>query len=607
MANAAGLVACAEWMFTCVLGLVAASCVVPDPEPRHAAYEDVRRVVALLDDIAAEYPRSVDDHAITSPSRMKVIETMLHDAQLFGSRFADDERTALAEIESAVKRLTDPPAVVQRARGLRRSLMAGYGLVLAPPGPLDRARAVQQWEMLCAGCHGIAGMGDGPQGLGLDPEPKDFHEWAFMAELAPSRAFSQIADGVRATAMPQWGLFSTRERWGLAFLVFGFRYDAGAIERGRAVLGRQWAPSSISAVADLTDRQLVDQLRGRGFDESSAMDALAYLRGAVPFEPPTGRLAEVRLRLGELATQYPARGVEPARLLDAARQRLRASLEAIRAAAPVTAARLERRLAELDHALATDVMNEVMERSIARVGPALDDAEQALREPDTRGTLRLACEWALAASLGLGLVMGTRRRATAGASPTVAAVALAAAGIAAALGTDGTAFAALSLGLVAATLAAFTLPPSVEGRLPCLALAALAGAPLGALARVLLDVYGPRATMPFSIAVTALALACIAARAAAARWSRLAPAVMFVSVVIAAAGAAGRATSHLASTRYLEIARIEALGVLPSAAALAAAAIAALVAGVVMFRHVRRRDAPAHGTGHRGRRDARQL
>ena len=583
------------WAIPIWIAIATTSCVIaPDPEPRRAAYEDVRRVVALLDDIAAEYPHAVTEGRVTSASRMRVIDTMLHDAQLYASRFDPGERATLAEIAAAVEQRAASPAVVERARGLRGALLAGYGLVLAPAATLDRARAEQQWHMLCAGCHGVAGMGDGPQGLGLDPEPKDFHEWAFMAELAPSRAFSQIADGVRETAMPQWGLFSTRERWGLAALVFGFRYDSVAIERGRAVVSRSATPASMSAVADRTDRQLLEQLRARGLDEASAADALAYLRGAVPFEPPTGPLAGVRLHLGELAKRYPERGAEPSRLLDAARARVLAAIEAIRAGAPHVASRLEHRLAELDHALATKELDEVVERRIARLGPVLDEAEQALRTPSAAGTLRLACEWALAAALGLGIAITTaRRRVATTPPPGPVAIAIAAAGIGAAVGTNGPAFVVLNLGLVAAAVVAFTITRGPGRSWPELALAALAGAPVGSLARVLLEQHGPRAVTSLLYAVTVLVLACICARAGASRWPRITTVAISLALAMAAAGVAARAAAQLAPTGYLSIGRIEALGVLPSAAALAAAAAAAVITGVAALLRYGRRSARA--------------
>lgn len=560
-----------------ILATLSGCVVEPAPAARPASFEDVRRVIALLDEVAAEYPRA-------NAVRMQLIETMLHDALLFGQRFPPDELDALAELSARVAGRGDARDVVDRARHLRRMLMADHQIVLAPAAPPDRARAVMQWDRLCAGCHGIAGMGDGPQGLGLIPEPKDFHEAAFMSDLAPSRAFSQISDGVRGTAMPQWGLFTTSERWGLAFLVFGFRHDPEAIPRGRDALAHTRRAWSLSSTADLTDAELLAALREAGVAEARVNEAIAFLRAEAPFAPPRGPFAGARHSLSQLATRYPARGPEPAMLLAQTRAGLAPQLDVARAADPTTAARIEHGLATLDRQIATNDLDERLQREVVAVARWLDDAEPSLHAPTVPGTLRLVLEWALAPALALGLWLASVRQRTTQPRPIAIAVGFA---IAAAFGGAAIAAPAVAAGTTIAfavvavvAIAAVADPRAVA---PAIALGILTGLPVGRLARSTIEVYGAAAIA--SVVVAGLALACATGLGwlVATRSSRTTHAVLTaVSTSVALAAACGRAAFAVTDGPPLAIWRIEALGVMPAAMSLWALALA-LVATTLAF------------------------
>lgn len=555
-----------------------ASCVPPEPTPRHGAYEDVRRVVALLDDVAAEYPRAVAGGRVTDAPRLRVVETMLHDAALFAHRFAPDDQRALHDLAELAKTRREPEQFRERARAQRRQLVASYRLVLAPPAPPDRARAQALWDWLCAGCHGIVGMGDGPQGLDLSPEPKDFHEAAFMAELAPSRAFNQIADGVRGTAMPQWGLFSASERWGLAFLVFAFRHEPAAVARGRVLVATRGIPSSMSAVADRTDGQLLEAAKRRGLTDREAADVLAYLRAEAPFAWTTGPLVAVRGALAELAVSYRARGTQPAALLASARDLLAPSFVAIRAARPATAARIEQTLVELARSIDGGALEDVVDRHVVKLGPLLDQAEAVMREPTPwSGALRLAAEWLLAASIALGCWFRVLRPSAASASATLGTLAVAAVG-ACTIATGATAI--VQLVAIATLLFTCVLAFRRASLVRVLILALLVGSVAGPL---LVGVQG----MPARALVVAVVAVGVVLGYAVHAVPRVATAATAVAFVIAGASIAARAVEAISGAGTLRIPRIEALGILPSIAALATAGVVALALSGIAGRAAR--------------------
>jgi len=567
--------------------LCAAACVAPEPTPRPGAYEDVRRVVAVLDDVTGEYPLAVKDGAVIDPTRLRVLDTLLHEAEVHGHRFPADEVAALHELAGLVSSHAPPARVVTAATALRRRLLVDHQIVIAPAAPPDRARAVQQWGMLCAGCHGVTGFGDGPQGLQFDPEPKDFHSWDLMSTLAPTRAFSWISDGVPGTAMPKWGLFSTSERWGLAFLTFGFRHDAAAIARGRTIVETLPMPHSLTALADLTDGDLLRELERRGLDDAPAADALAFLRTEAVFTAPTGRMAAVRTALATVIERFRQRHYADARAsLGAARDAMAPAITAIRAQAPVVAARLEAHLSRLDAQLIVSTLDEVIEREVARIGTFLDQAEQALMTGPTTGPVRLALEWALAPALALGLLLA--RRGARGAARSMAAVgALAVVGAALPPPLPPLGAAAAALLLLAAVAA-----PALRTRLvPSLAAAILIGLPLGQLGRGLATEVGMTAALSGLMGTAALALAAAGALVLGPRLPPRVERVVFATVLaVAIAGCLGRAAWVLAPTMASPIRplwTIEAIGLFPTVLAFAAAGAGALatIAAVTLTRH----------------------
>jgi mono/diheme cytochrome c family protein len=67
------------------------------------------------------------------------------------------------------------------------------------------ARAgVNDFNGMCAGCHGAPGQKPEPMGQGLSPPPPDLAESA--SELSPAELFWVIKNGIKMTGMPAWGV-----------------------------------------------------------------------------------------------------------------------------------------------------------------------------------------------------------------------------------------------------------------------------------------------------------------------------------------------------------------------------------------------------------------
>ena len=561
----------------------------PSPGVDVASFEDVRRIVAALDDVAGEYPQAVVDGAVRDPIRMRVTERLVQDARRYAGHLTDADRAPLTRLALAIERRDAPAAVVAAARRLRAEILARRRLVLAPATPPSRARAQALWRVLCVGCHGETGGGDGPQGLYLEPEPKNFQDPEFMADLAPSRSFSRITDGMPGTAMPSWGIPTASERWGLAALVSTFRFDADQVERGRGLAPRAGAIGAWTRLTDRSDASLLAALTARGLSASEAEDVLAYWRTEVAFAPIGGRFATVRAALARGLERYQARDwAAAAASLTEARRRGVVAVEAIAAGDRRLAARLTEQLVRVERAGAAGAIEELVAHEVVRTQALLDDAEVVTATAFDRW--RRAVELAAAAIVALALVAltGAGRRRTAAAVGAGGAVGTGAAALAGALGVPEVALAAAAVAIVAAPRvgAAWDGPAGV---------AALAAA----VAAVVVDAATP-VDAAVVLGVTGLGAVGLAGRSKASGLAHLATAV----TVLAAAAIASRAgwlwfTRHGDLTGQSAAPRVDALGLYPATVALGAGAAVAIVAAAVAGAAARRVTSPAAGAPRR--------
>lgn len=83
------------------------------------------------------------------------------------------------------------------------STLPSYG---AQPDP---ERGKKKYRLLCAGCHGVAGKGNGPAAASLNPKPRDYTDKEFIARMTDASMFEIIKRGGAAVkkspSMPAWG------------------------------------------------------------------------------------------------------------------------------------------------------------------------------------------------------------------------------------------------------------------------------------------------------------------------------------------------------------------------------------------------------------------
>jgi high-affinity iron transporter len=304
--------------------LVVLGCARGDVDP--AVADDVRRLVALLDYVGADYPEAVEDGRIVDEEEYGEQLEFLERAAALAERLGGpgDVAAGIVRIRELVQALAPAGEVEAACRALRRRALEIHGVVLAPAGIPSADRGAALYRESCVACHGATGAGDGPEAERHDPRPRSFRDPEVAAGLSPARAFSAITDGIDGTAMASFATLAEEERWSLAFHVAALRHDFAAAERGAAAFARAGRPlrASAAGLADVTDGELEAALAAAGLGERDRADALAWLRLAAPGQaaPTASRAAPWAVAGALLAALVVvlALGRRPGRRRDAA-------------------------------------------------------------------------------------------------------------------------------------------------------------------------------------------------------------------------------------------------------------------------------------------------
>ncbi|OIO56143.1 MAG: hypothetical protein AUJ55_09085 [Proteobacteria bacterium CG1_02_64_396] len=257
-----------------------------------------RRAIHILEYLAADYPGAVENGQIKSPSEyaeQREFATRL-DGLLAKAGLQPGEpiAQALAVLQQSIAQRADPPVISAQTQALSQAVRARFKVSAAPEQIPDLNKGQQLFVQRCAGCHGPSGMGDGPDGEGLDPKPANFTNATRMAVLSPFALYNTITLGVDGTAMRGFAdSLQPDERWNLAFYVGSLPYSTQQIEEGRILLEgqrRKWA-DWVDSLEALTTRSESEWVR-----EPPQRLVLAYLRQH-PEQIEQGTLPLLRARL----------------------------------------------------------------------------------------------------------------------------------------------------------------------------------------------------------------------------------------------------------------------------------------------------------------------
>lgn len=102
--------------------------------------------------------------------------------------------------------------------------------VAEPWVPSDEiiAYGAKVYSTNCAMCHGNAGKGDGPAGMGLNPRPRNLVEGKWTQGAGLIAGFNVITKGIPGTSMAPFGHLKVGDRWAMAHYVHSITENKGS-------------------------------------------------------------------------------------------------------------------------------------------------------------------------------------------------------------------------------------------------------------------------------------------------------------------------------------------------------------------------------------------
>jgi high-affinity iron transporter len=342
--------------------------------------EQSRLLVHALSYLANDYGHAVDNNRTvlseTEYKEMKefsesALKSYAENARLWKNADTATIGKHMRRIAAYVVEKETPEKLQLLATETRALVLKASGLSISPEKYPNLANGKKVFALECAKCHGDNGYGDGKEGIGLEPAPRNFHEESRIGGISPFAAFNTVRLGVEGTGMKAHPALSDDEVWDVSWYVIALRYtkDAEDIKEDKRYTLEQLANTTDNILKSrykLTGKEIAQlrlqqpEMKNNTFLSIAVTNldnALkAYINGDY-----TGA--------GDAAALAYLEGVEPVEL-------------SLRASDPQLAERLERQLLGVrklitDRVLETQLSDSVAAAKItlAQAGEVLDNKE----------------------------------------------------------------------------------------------------------------------------------------------------------------------------------------------------------------------------------------
>ena len=216
--------------------------------------EGAPQALHLLDDMGADYAQQAGT-VIKDTEYRQQLDSIKALQGLIAAMPDKPEKAGLEQgvsaLRSAIVAHQDGADVARQARQLGAKLAVAYEVSQAPIITPDPTRGAPLYAQHCSVCHGNAGAGDGPAGVGLTPPPSNLRDTQRLDHLSLYALYSSLGLGVEGTDMPAFAdQLDDRQRWDLATYIASFSADAAAAKSEKtyniADLARQ-TPAEVQA------------------------------------------------------------------------------------------------------------------------------------------------------------------------------------------------------------------------------------------------------------------------------------------------------------------------------------------------------------------------
>lgn len=192
------------------------------------ATDSAAQALHVIDYVGADYPSTVADGHITDEAKYQAqVEALKALQGLVVALPARAERGELEkgvfDLADAVAKKQDGAAITRQARQLSARLAVAYEVSQAPVITPDPTRGAPLYAQHCSVCHGDAGAGDGPAGIGLEPPPSNLRNVARLDRLSLYDLYNTVGLGIAGTDMPAFAdQLDDRQRWDIATYIASF-------------------------------------------------------------------------------------------------------------------------------------------------------------------------------------------------------------------------------------------------------------------------------------------------------------------------------------------------------------------------------------------------
>ncbi len=195
--------------------------------------EQARVLVHTLNYISHDYQYAVKNGNVISKDEYKEAQEFGKSAIKYHRQFSgdwsdiDSAETGILihRLDSLIGKLASPEAVSALANEAKQKVILASDLQIVPikyPS-LETGKVIYKTE--CARCHGATGAGDGPEGLALNPLPRNFLDDERMKTISPFTAFNTVRLGIEGTGMKPITTLDDEEVWDVAFYIAALRFQ----------------------------------------------------------------------------------------------------------------------------------------------------------------------------------------------------------------------------------------------------------------------------------------------------------------------------------------------------------------------------------------------
>jgi len=195
--------------------------------------ESSRVLIHTLNYLSQDYAGAVKDGKIISQSEFKEMtdfgESAISDMKELVPGYNKSDSATISSmvyrLDSLIKEHAPFEVVSVLAIQTRDKVIAASGIKITPTTYPSLANGQVVYKTECIKCHGPQGLGDGPEGVGLNPPPRNLHDEEKIRPLSPFFVFNTVRLGVEGTGMKAHPTLDDNEVWDVAFYILSLRYN----------------------------------------------------------------------------------------------------------------------------------------------------------------------------------------------------------------------------------------------------------------------------------------------------------------------------------------------------------------------------------------------